>query len=115
LTFRYGANDGDIYARPLAGDGTPSATVVISYDLVDQFTPAVAGEGDSQEYLVAWTQPWDAVTGVIGRQVSNNGVLLGGEAWIGGDNADHAALSSGPPAEFLATMDTLPVTARDAQ
>ena len=113
--LRYTANDGDIYARPLAGNGTLSTTVVISSSTVEQFTPAVAGNEDSQEYLVAWTQPWGAVTGVRGRQVSNNGVLLGGEAWIGGDNADRAALATGPPAEFLVAMDALPVpsTGRD--
>ena len=115
MTFRYGANDGDIYARPLAGDGTLSTAVVISDSQMDQFAPAVAGNEGSREYLVAWTQPWDAVTCVIGRQVSDNGVLLGGEAWIGGDNANPTALTSRVPAEFLVAMDALPVpsTGRD--
>jgi hypothetical protein len=87
---------------------------VTSLGSEDTFNPAVAGNEAAERYLVAWTLPAGAVTGIKGRTVSTAGVR-GTEAWVGEANADHAASAGGSFGDFLVAFDALPVptNARD--
>jgi hypothetical protein len=85
---------------------------VTSLGSEDTFNPAVAGNETAKRYMVAWTLPVGAVTGIKGRTVSMAGVRST-EALIGESNADNAAVAGGPVGDFMVAFDALPVPPND--
>jgi hypothetical protein len=109
------STNGDIHARLVNGDGTLGTGFAVSEPEESQYYPAVAGYEHTQEYLVVWTHlfgiPPILFSDIKGRQVSSAGALLGTETWLGGLNADHAAVAGGPVGDFLVAFDDQPVLA----
>lgn len=107
---RHSATDGDIHARRVEGDGTLNPGFIVSEAPENQTNPAVAGSEAGQQHLVAWTQDYTSgmvvFPGIGVRTVSSNGDL-GTETRLGGWNADHAAVASGPLGDFLVALDDL--------
>lgn len=105
----FALGDADILGQRVDGNENLQGTFVdvTSLGSEDTFNPAVAGNKAAERYLVAWTLPAGAVTSIKGRTISTAGVR-GTEAWIGEDNADHAAVASGWLGDFLVAFDALP-------
>jgi hypothetical protein len=95
--------DRDIYARLVEEDGTPAlGGFYLSTALVDQSSPAVAGDEAGQRYLVTWRNPLGVVDVPIhGRAVSTAGNLLYDVAQFGGPTADYPAVAAGAVGTFL--------------
>jgi len=111
----YTVSDGDIYAQPVAGDGTVTVgpAITIANPTTNQTHPAVDGSDSSQQYLVTWSHPSDPpfiFVGIRGRAVSTGGALLGKETGLGGIFAGHSAVAAGPPGDFLVAYDDVPYT-----
>ena len=84
----FAPGDTDILGQRVDGDENLQGTFVdvTSLGSEDTFNPAVADNEAAERYLVAWTLPAGAVTGIKGRTVSTAGVR-GTEAWVGEANA----------------------------
>jgi hypothetical protein len=113
----FAPGDTDILGQRVDGNENLQGSFVdvTSLGSEDTFNPAIAGNETAERYLVAWTLPAGAVTGIKARTVSTAGIR-GTEAWVGESNADHAAVAGGPAGDFLVAFDALPVpaTGRDA-
>jgi hypothetical protein len=109
----YTPSDRDIQGRLMSGDGTYYTNV---FDIAavrpgagtgDDVNPSVAGNDRTQQYLVTWTY-LSGNYGISGTVVSTSGAVGGEkweEKWVGGNFADHSAVSSGPNGDFLIACD----------
>ena len=109
--------DVDLWARRIKGDGTLLGPVdfAIAAGSAPETFPAVAGHENIGTYLIAWTEPMGAVTGVRAQEVALDETLLGGALWLGSDNADRAAVAAGGLADFMIAWDVIliPANQRD--
>jgi hypothetical protein len=117
----YLPGDRDILGQRIKGDdgsleGTPGFSFIdiSSAAHEDTLHPGVAANERSHNYLVGWTLPVGAATGVQARTVQRDG-SQGAEAPLFESNADNIALSGGRGGDYLAAWDAIvdPPTARD--
>jgi hypothetical protein len=106
--------DRDILGQRIKGDdrsleGPPGFSFIdinaLSHE--DTFDPAVDGNEHSEQYLVAWSLPVGATTGVSGRTVLMNG-SQDPKARIWEHNAERAAVVGGRGTSFLLAFDAVP-------
>lgn len=106
--------DGDIYAQPVAGDGTVTVgtAITISNPTTNQAQPSVDGSESRRQYLVTWSHasnPPLIFVGIRERTVSMEG-LLGEETGLGGIVAGNSVVAAGSYGDFLVTYDDNPYT-----
>jgi hypothetical protein len=104
--------DGD---GTVLSDGQDRAISDKSMD-ADSFNPAVAGNENSQKYLVAWTQHYPigssfVYTGIAGREIASNGDPVSRETRIAGWDGQNSAVVGGWGGDFLVAWDDLPFSA----
>ncbi len=102
--------DGDIYARSIAGDMSQgSGWIPLADTPWGEYRPAVAGNEDNDQFLVTWT--WipvstsTAMMQVQGRTLALDGTLLKDTTLIGGGQVFDSAVAAGSGGDFLVAFD----------
>jgi hypothetical protein len=110
-----GPGNRDIYGKLVEEDGTPAAShFPMSGAVADEYSPAVVGTEDGQQYLVAWGKNAGVVNKPIqSRSVSFDGVLLDQEDEFSGVAADYPGVAAGPEGDFLVAWQDQPAFATD--
>lgn len=109
--FQYAVSDYDIYGKFIEEDGTVDTTLyllAITYD--DARSPAIAGNEQSQEYLVVWRENLGVIDKRInGIQASSQGGFLGEPVNISGPAIENPAIAAGNLADFLVVWQDQPI------
>jgi hypothetical protein len=102
-----------IYGRRLNGDGSQVGGIPSFSPFTGTATnPAVAGNEDSGEYLVAWNQviqPPNPYSGARVRTMNLDGTFTSDPTWLWWFYSDHPAAASGPAGSFLTTFESIGV------
>jgi hypothetical protein len=98
--------DRDILARIVDGGGIiPLQILDVAWSPLDEFAPAVAGNEQSQRFLVTWINAEQSLFLSHAREVSLDSELGPGKLLEFEVFANHPAVSSGPLADFLVAFD----------
>ncbi len=110
------AGQRDIDGQRVTGTGGLTGfRLSLAAGTVDRRNPAVAGNENARQYLVAWTEPstifvFEAINAAT---VSTQGDV-GDTAFVGGTFGDEAAVAAGPLGDFLTAFKDTPLLASDA-
>ncbi|MBN1247352.1 MAG: hypothetical protein JXC32_06820 [Anaerolineae bacterium] len=109
--LRHTPAEGDIYARYVPGrmafDPTAQLgnVVIVSNVGREQVAPAIAANTSNRHYLVSWAEqfesPFDANTGIRGRELAADATVWGPVQWLGGAFSAHPAVAPGQRGDFL--------------
>jgi len=118
VVFEYDAGGSAQGLRGQAVEGTGGAGFLITFPYAassdPQHYPAVAASETASRFLVTWQQegyaPPLTYNGIVGRAVSNEGVLLGdslnnGSFALGGITAEDPAVAAGANGDFMVIFD----------
>lgn len=97
-----------IKGQLVTSDGNLEGPLIDISEFSDASSPAVTGSESTGQYLVAWTKDEYTYFGILGRVISIDGNLVGGETAIGGLVADDAAVAGGSRGDFLVAFEDLP-------
>ena len=114
VVWEYGTSDRAIMSRVVASDGTPAISNYVSGDILDEASPAVAGNESTQQFLAIWTRysaPPNITSGLSGWNVSAAGDWSDFGS-VDRLSADHSAVAVGKGGDFLVTFDDLTSAAK---
>jgi hypothetical protein len=95
-----------VYARLIDGEGGMTIPVLdVAWSPRDEFAPAVAGNEQSQRFLVTWITAEQSLFLGHAREATMAGDMAPPAPLALGVFADHPAASSGPLASFLVAFD----------
>lgn len=104
-----GTSDWDIYGQRIASGGVLTGTeIIVSNEIGAQQFPAVAYEGDLDEYLVVWQDSRATETDIYGQRITGAGVLTGTEIPISvalGDQAQPVVAHNSAQGEYLVVWE----------
>lgn len=106
--LHYTASDYDIYSRTITGTGGMNSVVIASSTSSNEMMPAVAGQENNDQYLIAFTRfftPPFSNTDLFGKTASIDGVLTSSEKKIVAFSGKYPATIAGPNSDYLVVCE----------
>lgn len=104
-----GTSDWDIYGQRISSGGVLTGTeIIVSSQIGAQQFPAVAYDGDLDEYLVVWHDRRATETDIYGQRITGAGALTGTEISIStalGDQAQPVVAYNSAQGEYLVVWE----------
>jgi len=106
-------SDTNLWAQRLAGEGQPQGGHFPLFESPEKDTNlAIAADEHTHRYLLVserrFVGIWGQPSVLVARELSLEGILLGGEVWIGEEQPTTPAVAAGPAGEFLVVFANKP-------